>query len=70
MLHACVQRFDVTGNLEKFGILGATEQAFSLYTQDFTVAYYTAPIYLIVSTTISSGLFSCSDYSKPKSPTV
>jgi hypothetical protein len=29
MLHACVQRFDVTGNLEKFGILGATEQGLS-----------------------------------------
>jgi hypothetical protein len=27
MLHTCVQRFDVTENLEKFGILGATEQA-------------------------------------------
>jgi hypothetical protein len=27
MLYACVQRFDVTENLKKFGILGATEQA-------------------------------------------
>jgi len=26
MLHACVQKFDVTGNLEKFGILGATNK--------------------------------------------
>jgi hypothetical protein len=26
MLHACVQRFDVTRNLEKFGILGVTKQ--------------------------------------------
>jgi hypothetical protein len=26
MLHACVQRFDVTGNLEKFSILGRTKQ--------------------------------------------
>ena len=26
MLHACVQRFDVTENLENFGILGTTKQ--------------------------------------------
>ena len=26
MFHACVQRFDVTGNLEKFGVFGGTKQ--------------------------------------------
>ena len=30
MLHACVQRFDVTGNLEKFCKILGTKQALSL----------------------------------------
>ena len=30
MLHACVQRFDVTGNLEKFCKILGTQQALSL----------------------------------------
>jgi hypothetical protein len=27
MLHACAARFDVTGNLEKFFVLGVNKQA-------------------------------------------
>ena len=31
MLHACVQRFDVTGNLEKFCKILGTKEALALY---------------------------------------
>ena len=30
MLHACVQKFDVTRNLEKFDILSATKQSLTI----------------------------------------
>ena len=33
MLHTCVQRFDVTGNLEKFCKILGTKQALSLKIQ-------------------------------------
>ena len=34
MLHACVQRFDVTGNLEKFCKILGTKQALNLQVKD------------------------------------
>jgi hypothetical protein len=34
MLHACVQRFDVTGNLEKFYKILGTKQALKTYAKE------------------------------------